>query len=215
MQKLISQILTLSVLAGIATAQAKPAPKTSAPGAPASQTVKKSVPAKPTPATAKPSPMAAKPASMAKPVAKAPAKPLPVKPAAPKPKAENAAVAATTPAPKPAATSSRAKRDPFVSPVRLQGGGGPGGNPACTTGPRCLVIAQVVLKGVVKTQAGMIAMVENAAKKQYNLREKDSVQSGYVLKITTDSIVFRETVTDMLGNSNSREVVKRVTVPAV
>jgi Tfp pilus assembly protein PilP len=72
-----------------------------------------------------------------------------------------------------------------------------------------------VLKGVVKTQAGMIAMVENAAKKQYNLREKDSVQSGYVLKITTDSIVFRETVTDMLGNSNSREVVKRVTVPAV
>jgi Tfp pilus assembly protein PilP len=73
----------------------------------------------------------------------------------------------------------------------------------------------VVLKGVVKTPAGMIAMVENAAKKQYNLREKDPVYNGFVLKITGDSIVFRETVTDLLGNSSSKEVVKRVTVPAV
>jgi Tfp pilus assembly protein PilP len=77
------------------------------------------------------------------------------------------------------------------------------------------MIQQVVLKGVVKTQGGMIAMVENAAKKQYNLREKDPVFNGFVLKITSDSIVFRETVTDLLGNASSREVVKRVTVPAV
>jgi hypothetical protein len=58
-------------------------------------------------------------------------------------------------------------------------------------------------------------MVENAAKKQYNLREKDPVLNGFVLKITPDSIVFRETVTDLLGNAQTREVVKRVTVPAV
>lgn len=89
------------------------------------------------------------------------------------------------------------------------------GQPACTTGAKCLIIQQVVLKGVVKTPGGMIAMVENAAKKQYNLREKDPVYNGFVLKITGDSIVFRETVTDFLGNSNSKEVVKRVTVPAV
>jgi Tfp pilus assembly protein PilP len=78
-----------------------------------------------------------------------------------------------------------------------------------------LVISQVVLKGVVKTQNGMIAMVENAAKKQYNLHEKESVQNGLVLKITNDSIVFQETVTDPLGRPVTKEVVKRVTAPAV
>jgi Tfp pilus assembly protein PilP len=88
-------------------------------------------------------------------------------------------------------------------------------NPACTTGARCLVISQVVLKGVVKTQNGWIAMVENAAKKQYNLHEKDAVQNGVVTKITGDSIVFTETVTDPLGRPVSREVVKRVTAPVV
>jgi Tfp pilus assembly protein PilP len=88
-------------------------------------------------------------------------------------------------------------------------------NPACSTGARCVPITQIVLKGVVKTQAGMIAMVESAARKQYNLREKDSVMNGFVLRITSDSIVFRETVYDTLGNATTKEVVKRVTVPAV
>jgi len=200
MQKLISEIVTLSLLTGMVVSQAKPAPKVPATSAPASQTVQKStMPAKPAPA--KPAPMSA-------------AKPAPMSAAKPKPAPKKTVAPATTASAKKPAPPARAKRDPFVSPVRMQGGPGMGA-PACTTGPRCLVIAQVVLKGVVKTQNGMIAMVENSAKKQYNLREKDTVQSGFVLKITNDSIVFRETVTDMLGNSNSREVVKRVTVPAV
>jgi Tfp pilus assembly protein PilP len=219
MQKLISQSLILSILTGIGAAQAKPVPKT-----PASQTVQKAAPpAKPSPVV--PAAKTGKPAaSPAKPVAKTPAKPAVPKAAAPKP-----AVAATSkpaaapkpavtaeakPAPPAAAANARPRRDPFVSPVRLQDEK-MRSNPACTTGARCLVINQVVLKGVVKTPGGMIAMVENSAKKQYNLREKDPVQSGFVLKITSDSIVFRENVTDMLGNSTTREVVKRVTVPAV
>jgi hypothetical protein len=106
------------------------------------------------------------------------------------------------------------RRDPFISPVRLAEER-MRSNPACTTGARCLVISQVVLKGVVKTQNGMIAMVENGAKKQYNLHEKDIVQNGSVLKITGDSIVFQETATDPLGRPVTKEVVKRVTVPAV
>ena len=78
-----------------------------------------------------------------------------------------------------------------------------------------MIIAQVVLKGTVKTKEGMIAMVENAAKKQYNLRENDQVLNAYVLKITGDSIVFRETVRDLLGKTTNKDVVKRVTVPAI
>ena len=85
----------------------------------------------------------------------------------------------------------------------------------CTTGARCLIIDQVVLKGVVKTTSGMIAMVENAAKKQYNLREKDPVFNGVVQKISGDSVIFRETITDNLGKQTAKEVVKRVTAPVI
>jgi Tfp pilus assembly protein PilP len=85
----------------------------------------------------------------------------------------------------------------------------------CTTGARCLIIDQVVLKGVVKTTSGMIAMVENAAKKQYNLREKDPVFNGVVQKISGDSVIFRETITDTFGKQSAREVVKRVTAPVI
>ena len=157
----------------------------------------------------------AKPA--VKPVVK-PAVTAPPKKAAAKKTAEKA-----KPSPaKPASADSKEKtvamgprhRDPFVNPMQLQEDKMKN-TAACTTGARCLMIDQVVLKGVVKTQSGMIAMVENSARKQYNLREKDPVYNGFVLKITGDSIVFKESSTDTLGKTSSKEVVKRVTVPAV
>jgi Tfp pilus assembly protein PilP len=181
---------------------AKPAAaavKTSAPAKSATATVKASAPAKPATATVK---------------ASGPAKP------AAKPTTTPAAnTASTKPAEvkKPEAAPEIARtgrRDPFISPVRLAEER-MRSNPACTTGARCLVISQVILKGVVKTQNGMIAMVENGARKQYNLHEKDIVQNGSVLKITGDSVVFQETTTDPLGRPVTKEVVKRVTVPAV
>jgi Tfp pilus assembly protein PilP len=153
-------------------------------------------------------PAAKAPAPVAKPAAKTPAKSAKVetKPVAQKPE--------TKPETKTPEVARTGRRDPFISPVRLAEERAKN-NPACTTGARCLVISQVVLKGVVKTQTGMIAMVENAAKKEYNLHEKDSVQNGFVLKITNDSVVFQESVTDPLGRPVTKEVVKRVTAPAV
>jgi len=41
------------------------------------------------------------------------------------------------------------------------------------------------------------------------------VFNGYVVRITGDSVVFQETVQDKLGKASTREVVKRVSVPAV
>ena len=180
-----------------------------------------------------PKPKASVPASKAAaPAAKTPAKAAPAQKAAPKHAAANAMPKKTEPkathqaaaAPKPSAAKKEDKapemshvagrRDPFISPVRLQDEKMKS-NPACSTGARCLVISQVVLKGVIKTQNGMIAMVENGAKKEYNLHEKDVVQNGSVMKITGDSIVFQENGTDPLGRPMVKEVVKRVTVPAV
>jgi Tfp pilus assembly protein PilP len=102
------------------------------------------------------------------------------------------------------------KRDPFLSPVVSHMGGS-----GCNTGKKCLEIGQVNLKGVVKSDAGMIAVVTNSINKAYFLRENDPVFNGYVEKITGDSITFKETFQDKLGKSLTRDVVKKILTPAV
>jgi len=57
--------------------------------------------------------------------------------------------------------------------------------------------------------------VMNAMNKAYFLRENDPVFNGYVVKITGDSIVFKETMQDKLGKSFTREVTKKISTPAV
>jgi hypothetical protein len=103
------------------------------------------------------------------------------------------------------------RRDPFVSPVVAMGVAGSG----CSAGKRCLTIDQIALKGVVKSEAGMIAVVVNAVDKAYFLRENDPVFNGYVVKITGDSIIFKETFHDRLGKTLTRDVTKSITRPAV
>jgi hypothetical protein len=103
------------------------------------------------------------------------------------------------------------RRDPFVSPVMNRAMIGSG----CSTGKRCLAIDQIALKGVVKSESGMIAVVTNALDKAYFLHENDPVFNGYVVKITGDSIVFKESVQDKLGKPFMREVKKTITTPAV
>ena len=104
------------------------------------------------------------------------------------------------------------KRDPFVSPLVKSGAGG---GPVCETGKRCLMVDQIDLKGIVKSPNGFIAVVENSAKRAYFLRENDPVFNGSVVKITGDSVTFREQVTDKLGKQATREVVKKVNAPVV
>ena len=112
-------------------------------------------------------------------------------------------------APKQINLSSR--RDPFVSPVVNRSMMGSG----CSVGKRCLAIDQINLKGVVKADSGMIAVVVNSLNKAYFLRENDPVFNGYVVKITGDSIIFKQTVQDRLGKSMTREVTKKITTSAV
>src|SRR5947208_3908475 len=101
------------------------------------------------------------------------------------------------------------RRDPFVSPVVNRSMIGSG----CSMGKRCLAIDQISLKGVVKAEAGMIAVVVNAMDKAYFLRENDPVFNGYVVKITGDSIIFKETFHDRLGKALTRDVTKTITRP--
>jgi Tfp pilus assembly protein PilP len=180
---------------------------------------KPQAPAKTQTATKAQSPMAPKVAkAAAKPEVKVAAKPE-VKVAA---KPAGKAGAST---PKPAGSEAEAskpdkqedkkysmtgKRDPFISPVvNRQGGSG------CSTGKKCLDIEQIALHGVVKSDNGMIAVVTNGLNKAYFLRENDPVFNGYVVKITVDSIVFKETFQDRLGKPFTKDVVKRILTPAV
>src|SRR6202051_4446629 len=102
------------------------------------------------------------------------------------------------------------KRDPFFSPVVQQAGGS-----GCSTGKKCLEIGQINVRGVVKSEGGFIAVVTNSMNKAYFLHENDPVFNGYVVRITGDSVVFQETLQDKLGKPFTREVVKRITTPAV
>jgi Tfp pilus assembly protein PilP len=114
------------------------------------------------------------------------------------------------PKPEPKKWAMNGKRDPFFSPVVQQTGGS-----GCSTGKKCLEIGQINLRGVVKSESGFIAVVTNSLNKAYFLHENDPVFNGYVVRITGDSVVFQETVQDKLGKPLQREVVKRISTPAV
>ena len=215
---MMSKTLLIVALAGTAFAQA-PANKNATP---------KGLPPAPKPAAQSTAPVA-KPTLPAtqptmKPIKAASKKP--VKPAAVvKHSAKMAAPAAKpaeTPAPDAAkdatkdASADKAPeikrgRDPFVSVVMARESG-----VSCSgAGKKCLIIDQVMLKGIVRSQVGPIAVVTSSSNKTYFLRENDPVYNGVVVKINPDSIIFRETVTDRLGKSIQREVVKKVNNSAV
>ena len=152
----------------------------------------------------------------AKPASAVPAKAKPVaghKKSQPKQQiaVENQKQPAKTKAEAPKQINLSSRRDPFVSPVVNRSMMGSG----CSVGKRCLSIEQINLKGVVKADSGMIAVVVNSLNKAYFLRENDPVFNGYVVKITGDSIIFKQTVQDRLGKSMTREVTKKITTSAV
>jgi hypothetical protein len=228
--KLTKSLLLITMLAGVALAQA-PANKSTVPAKPAtppaaSKSTPAMKPATPAPskstATVKPTvPVASKPTMPATKPEHSAAKPRVVAKHSPKVHhpAVKAAVAAKADVPaKPAeagaapeasdnvAPEIKRGRDPFVSVITERNG-----TVACTgTGKKCLIVDQVMLKGVVRSQNESIAVVSSTANKTYFLRENDPVYNGVVVKITPDSIIFRESVTDRLGKTVQREVVKKV-----
>jgi|SRR5271166_547833 len=118
--------------------------------------------------------------------------------------------AAKAPKPEDKKWAMTGKRDPFFSPITQQTE-----TSGCSTGKKCLEIGQINVRGVVKSESGFIAVVTNSLNKAYFLHENDPVFNGYVMRITGDSVVFQESFQDKLGKSLTREVVKKITTPAV
>lgn len=235
--KMISVLVLAAASTWAQTAPSKPAAKTTAPASkaaatkPASQmapapaktttaktTTAKTAAAKTTaPKTSAPKPMTTAKAPVApakkatttasatkKPVAKAPAKI--VAKTAPAKTAPAKAVAKSIAPEKPIG-----KRDPFVSVIVARSDQ----SAACSGGKRCLLVDQLALRGIVRTPTKWIALVENPARKTYYLYENDPIFNAVVVRITGDSVIFRESVMDALGRQTEREVVKRVNAPAI
>jgi hypothetical protein len=216
--------ISVLVLAAVASAQTAAAPAkkqaTSATTKPASQMA---------PSTAKKPTVTTKKATMPKPAAKTTpaataktpaankaaaakmvktAKPAKSTHAAPK------AVAQTTVTPAQRASSltqALGKRDPFVSVIVARSDN----SASCSGGKRCLIVDQLALRGIVRTPSKWIALVENPSKKTYYLYENDPIYNAVVVRITGDSVIFREQIMDALGHQTEREVVKRVNAPAI
>lgn len=101
------------------------------------------------------------------------------------------------------------RRDPFASLVVKPTA--PSAQPiVLPPGKRGILISQANLEGVAKTAEGMIAVVSVPRGGTYFLHPNDAVYNGRVARITADSIVFEETVSDSLGKQISREVVKKL-----
>ena len=157
----------------------------------------------------------------AKPAAQAPATKAPAPPKVTKQATHTSPMApkhrAAAPPPPVAETAHAAtpaghgKRDPFVSPVVARGPMGP-----CAGGKRCLAIDQLEVHGVVKGPKGWIAIVTNPAKKTYFLNDNDELYDGSVVKISGDSVLFKQNVLDAMGRTSTRQIEKKlVPGPAV
>jgi hypothetical protein len=109
-------------------------------------------------------------------------------------------------------TAVRRRRDPFISMIRKPN---PAGHaavaaPICTTGKKCLAVNHIVLKGIAQGPDGMLALVENPERKSYLLRENDRVLNGEVVRITRDSVVFRQRTVSKPGRVVQHEVVMKL-----
>jgi hypothetical protein len=119
--------------------------------------------------------------------------------------------AAKTPAETAGKHGVKGQRDPFVSPVVDRGNL----QVACVgSGRQCLVVGEISLHGVVRSPSGFIAVVVNG-EHTYFLHENDPLADGAVERITKDSIILRERYFDSFGHQVTREVTRKLGVPAV
>jgi len=107
---------------------------------------------------------------------------------------------------------SQGRRDPFRSLIGPARTAGVGERPPGTPG---FLVDEIDLAGVVRTRNTLVAMIAGPDNKGYLLRVGDKVFDGEVVRITQDSIVFRQEVNDPTRIERFREVVKELSPQSV
>jgi hypothetical protein len=100
------------------------------------------------------------------------------------------------------------RRDPFESLVNRQKDQNAGKN--LPPGKAGLQVSTLRLDGIVRSSAGMIAVVSNPQARTYFLREGDQLYDGRVDKIAMDGVAFHELGKDAFGKPVERQVQKRI-----
>ncbi len=103
--------------------------------------------------------------------------------------------------------SAEGRRDPFVSLVNR------GVTDARTAGQRPdgvpgLGVHEMVVRGILKTPEGFIAMVQAPNGRTYTVRPGDQLFDGRVRTITADALIIVQEVNDPLSLEKQREVRK-------
>ena len=65
-----------------------------------------------------------------------------------------------------------------------------------------------------RSESGYIAVVVNAANRAYFLRENDPLMNGYVVRITSNAVTFKQTEKDRTGHPVTHDVTLTLGGPA-
>lgn len=109
-----------------------------------------------------------------------------------------------------AAYDDGGRRDPFVSVIRPKAaplaGSVPRAKPAA--GLAGVSIADIQVKGLIKSGATLIALLQAPDGRTYMAKRQDRLQDGVVSRIDSDAVVFTERVADAAGIIRARDVRK-------
>lgn len=100
---------------------------------------------------------------------------------------------------------ARGRRDPFVSLALGLNVLLPEERPQ---GLRGMLIQEVSLRGIVKTQDGYIAMIQGTDNKSYFARNGERLYDGNIQEIDDTSVVFRQEINDPLRIEKFQQVEK-------
>jgi Tfp pilus assembly protein PilP len=103
--------------------------------------------------------------------------------------------------------SSEGRRDPFRSLVNT-GTDGPSGPRLRPDGVPGLAVNDVIVRGILKTPDGFIAMVQAPNGRTYTVRAGDQLFDGRVRTITAEALFIMQDVNDPLSRETEREVRK-------
>ena len=100
------------------------------------------------------------------------------------------------------------RRDPFVSLVNRgieNTQATPGARPEGIAG---VLVDEVVVRGIVQSQGGGVAMIGSPSGRTYSIRPGDRLMDGTVRAITPQAVVLMQEVNDPLAVEKQREVRK-------
>jgi Tfp pilus assembly protein PilP len=106
---------------------------------------------------------------------------------------------------------AQGRRDPFVSLLNRGDSVRAPGMPR-PAGLQGLLINEIVVKGILKTSTGLVAIVQGSDSKTYIVHRGDPVLDGSIKVIAQDAIVFAQDVSDPLSTVKQREVRKAIRV---